>query len=89
MYTMAMALHITNPEVEQEVRSLALERGQTITDAVGTAVRDFRRRSQHQPKPKPTVEEVLKLIRSFGSGPVNYNQTEDEILGYGPNGYCE
>jgi hypothetical protein len=87
MYTMYMALHITNPDVEQEVRNLALERGQSITDLIGTAVRQLKCRGQQPAKPKPTVEEMLALIRSFPSGPVNYDQTEDEILGYGPSGY--
>ena len=87
MYTMYMALHITNPEVEHEVRELALQRGQSITDLIGTAVRQLRYRDQQPPKPKPTVEEMLALIDSFPSGPLNYDRTEDEILGYGPNGY--
>ena len=30
---------------------------------------------------------MLALINSFPSGPVSYDRTEDEILGYGPNGY--
>jgi hypothetical protein len=88
MYTVYMALHLTNPTVEHEVRALALERGQSITDVIGAAVRDFKRRNQNAPKPKPSVEEVLELIRSFPSGPVNDDRIEDEILGYGPNGYA-
>ena len=89
MYTMYMALHITNPAVEQEVRDLALERGQTITDLIGTAVKELRKHEQHVAKPKPTVEELLQLIHSFPQSAVSYDQTEDEILGYGLSGYCE
>jgi hypothetical protein len=87
MYTMYMALHITNPAIEKEVRELATQRGQSITDLIGTAVRQLKCRGQQTAKPKPTVDEMLALIRSFPRGPVNYDQTEDEILGYGPNGY--
>jgi hypothetical protein len=87
MYTMYMALHITNPEVEKEVRELATQRGQSITDLIGSAVRQLKCHGQQTAKPKPTVDEMLALIRSFPRGPVNYDQTEDEILGYGPNGY--
>ncbi len=89
MYTMYMALHITNTEVEREVRELALQRGQTITDVIGTAVRDLKRRNLEAAKPKPSAEEIIALVRSLPRGPINYDLTEDEILGYGPNGYCE
>jgi hypothetical protein len=89
MYTMYMALHINNPEVENEVRTLALERGQTITDLIGTAVKELRAQPKTPRAPKPTVEEILQLISSFPAGPVDYRLTEDEILGYGPNGYSE
>jgi hypothetical protein len=84
---MYMALHITDPEVEKEVRELATQRGQSITDLIGIAVRQLRCRGQQTAKPKPTVDEMLALIQSFPRGPVNYDQIEDEILGYGPNGY--
>lgn len=89
MYIMYMALHINNPEVENEVRTLALERGQTITDLIATAVKELRTKPKAPSVPKPTVEEILQLIRSFPSGPVDYSLSEDEILGYGPNGYSE
>jgi hypothetical protein len=44
------------------------------------------------PKPtakKPTVNDLLKLLKSFSAGPINYDQTDDEILGYGSKGYSE
>ena len=84
---MYMALHITNPTVEHEVRELALQRGQSITDLIGTAVQQLKCHGQQRAKPKATVEEMLALIHSYPRGPVNYDLTEDEILGYGPNGY--
>ena len=89
MYTMSMALHTTNPEVENEIRSLARERGQSITELVGAAVRVLRAQPEALPEPKPTVAELKELIHSFALTAVNYDLTEDEILGYGPNGYCE
>lgn len=84
-----MALEITDPAVEQEVRNLALERGQSITEVIGTAVKELRAREPQVSKRKPTTEEILRLLQSFPSGPVDYSRTEDEILGYGPNGYSE
>ncbi len=91
MYTMYMALHITNPEVEQKVRQMASLTGESITEAVGTAVDErlsrVARRSDNMPQ--ETVESILALVKSFGLEPINRDMTEDEILGYGPNGYCE
>jgi hypothetical protein len=84
-----MALEITNPELEEEVRELALERGQSITEVIGAAVRELKARGPVAPKPRPTVDDILRLLQSFPSGPVDYSRTEDEILGYGPKGYSE
>jgi len=84
-----MALHITNPDVERKVRSIAARRHESITQTIGAAVLELERRSNPASRVRPTVEEALALIRSFPSGPVSYEKTEDEILGYGPNGYCE
>jgi antitoxin VapB len=86
-----MALHINNPEVEQKVRQMAALTGESITDAIGTAVNErlHRVRNTRGELSDPTVEEVLALVRSFGLQPINQDLSEDEILGYGPHGYCE
>lgn len=91
MYTMSMALHITNPEVEQKVRQMASLTGESITEAVGATVdeRLFRVTRTTDNMPEETVESVLALVKSFGLEPFNRDLTEDEILGYGPNGHCE
>jgi len=86
-----MALHITNPAVEQKVRQMASLTGESITEAVGVAVdeRLFRVTRTADNMPEETVESILALVKSFGLEPINRDLTEDEILGYGPNGYCE
>jgi antitoxin VapB len=85
-----MALHIINPDVEQKVRDLASLTGESMTDAIGAAVEErlFRVRPSSR-RPEPTVEEILELVRSFNLQPINEDLTEDEILGYGPQGFCE
>ena len=90
MYTMYMALHITNPAVEQKVRDLASVTGESITDAIGAAVEErmIRFASVGGKQPDPTVEEVLALVGSFHLKPINEHLSDDEILGYGPDGYC-
>jgi hypothetical protein len=84
-----MALEITDPAVEQAVRALALERGQSVTELIGRVVEELKTRGHESPRPKPTVDQILRLLQSFPSGPVDYARTEDEILGYGPHGYSE
>jgi antitoxin VapB len=85
-----MALHITNPDVEQKVRDLASLTGESMTDAIGAAVEErILRVRPSSRRPEPTVEEILELVRSFDLQPINEDLTEDEILGYGPQGFCE
>ena len=87
MYTVYMALHITNPKVEGEVRQLARQRGESITDLIGTAVRELKCRGHEPLRPRMSAEEIMAFVRSFPKTAINYDLTEDEILGYGPNGY--
>ena len=89
MYTMYMALHITNPDVEHEVRELASLRGMSITELIGSAVRTLKIQDSTTFESRPTTEDLLELLDSFPSTPVDYSLSEDEILGYGPNGYSE
>ena len=88
---MSMALHITNPEVEQKVRQLAAATGESMTDAIQTAVdqRLSQMRSGGKKSREETVESVLEFVRSFNLKRINQGLTEDEILGYGPDGYSE
>ena len=87
---MYMALHITNLEVEEKVRALASTTGETITEAIGAAADERLARLKPAKKviPPPTVDEILALLRSFDLQPINTDLTDDEILGYGPDGYC-
>jgi antitoxin VapB len=88
---MYMALHITNAAVEQKVRDLAAVTGESMTDAIGTAVAErlSRVRPNRASNRKPSVDEMMELIRSFKLQPINENLTDDEILGYGPDGIPE
>ncbi len=91
MYTMYMALHINNPMVEQKVRDLAGVTGESITDAIGSAVTEVleRLRPRKNTKAKPSFEEFKALISSYNLHPINNNLSDDEILGYGPDGIPE
>lgn len=91
MYTLLMALRVTNEQVEKNVRALAGLAGESVTEAIGKAVaeRIERLRGFKPSRPKPTVEEITALVRSYNLQPINSDLIDDEILGYGPDGYCE
>jgi hypothetical protein len=91
MYTMYMALHITNEAVEQAVRQLAGMTGESMTDAIGTAAaeRIARLAPSQASTAMPSVEEVLAMVRSYNLKPINEDLTDDEILGYSPDGIPE
>jgi antitoxin VapB len=91
MYTMYMALHITNSEVEQKVREMASLTGESITDAIGAAAdeRILRVGRMAKETAEPSVDEILALVRSFNLHHVNGDIGNDEILGYGSEGFCE
>ena len=85
---MYMALHINNEAVERTVRELAGVTGESMTDAIGTAAAERleRLRPSMSKRPNPTVEGVMELVRSYKLKPLNADLSEDEILGYGPDG---
>ena len=91
MYTVYMALHINNHGVEQKVRDLAGITGESMTDAIGFAVKE--RLERLKPKKhaaaRPSFDEFNDLIRSYNLQPLNQGLTDDEILGYGPDGIPE
>jgi antitoxin VapB len=89
MYTMYMGLHINNPRIERKVRDLASATGESLTDAIGVAVTERMSRVAPILSTDPTVDEMLTLVRSFHLQPINRDLTDDQILGYGPDGFCE
>lgn len=88
---MYMALHITNEHVEKTVRELAGLAGESVTEAIGKAAaeRISRIKPAISPEPIPSFEEMTEIIRSYNLQPINEDLTDDEILGYGPDGIPE
>lgn len=86
-----MALHINNDAVEQTVRKLAGLTGESMTEAIGVAASErIARMTPPAPaRPVPSDEEIKAMIRSYNLQPINENLTDDEILGYGPDGIPE
>jgi hypothetical protein len=86
-----MELLITDPDVISKLERLAALTGYSLTDAIASAADEQMKRVILEPKVQtpPTAEEILALVRSFNLQPINEELTDDEILGYGPDGFCE
>jgi len=82
MYTMYMALHITNAEAEKNVRALAAATGETIADAVNNAAKAQLRLVGVPANDAETRNDVAEILRRFDALPVLDSRTADEILGY-------
>jgi antitoxin VapB len=86
MYNLVMPLHINNPEVEREIRSLAADTGESLTEAIGIAVRERRRRLQPRIEDRATYEKIMRIANRVAALPVLDDRSADEILGYDENG---
>ena len=87
MYTLYMALHITNPVVVDRVRKLAAVTGETITEAIGQAVAERLERLVPKPKDDPALLDDLRaILADFDALPRHDHRRPDEILGYDEGG---
>jgi antitoxin VapB len=86
MYNSSMALHINNPAVEQEIRALAADTGETLTEAIGTAVRERRRKLRSKVHDPDVYEKIMAIARHAAALPRNNTMTDEELLGYDENG---
>jgi hypothetical protein len=80
-----------DPDLETEAKLLSEQTGESVLDAVRVAVRE--RLERVTPKvdaPKfKSADEVMAFVRSFNLQRINEDLTDDEILGYGPDGIPE
>jgi len=85
-----MPLIFDNPVLESCVRKLAQEQGETLTQAVLTAVQERQARLR---KPKYTPEERAVLVREImargRNRPILDDRTPNEIIGYNEYGVPE
>ncbi len=80
-----MALHITNPETERNVRRLASITGEPIAEAVNKAA--VERIRSISPKRDPTLmADIYEILREVDALPRFDHRTPDEIIGYDENG---
>lgn len=81
-----MPLHINNPAVEQEIRSLAADTGESLTEAIGIAVRERRRRLRPRIQDPATYEKIMRVAHRIAALPPLDNRSDNEVLGYDENG---
>lgn len=81
-----MALNIKDPTTDRLARELADLTGESITVAVGTALKDRLERISGSVPSQRRVEEMGRIAREAASLPAVDRRSEDEILGYGEDG---
>lgn len=79
-----MALSIKDPEADRLARELARLTGETLTQAVVTALAERRDRIAH--RRKKTFDQVLRNVEQAHLLPILDHRSEDEILGYDDSG---
>lgn len=77
-----MTLSIKNPEAERLARALARRTGESITDAVITALRERLKREQGRRKGEDLVAELMEISRRCAALPVLDSRQPEEIIGY-------
>ena len=86
---MYMALHIQDPETDQLARQLSAATGETITQAVKTALRDRLHTVSPQCNEEEYVARIKEITEPFSKLPILDHRSEDEILGYNEHGYFD
>ena len=80
-----MALSLKNSELEKLVRRRAKRRGETLTEAILSALEESERNAAQAAK-KVSAEEILRLAEVVRTLPVLSTRSEEEILGYDERG---
>ena len=80
-----MPLNNKDPETDQLVRRLAALTGESMTDAVRTAVRE-RIEREERVRGKASFEELMALAKRIASRIDRDGRTPDEIIGYDERG---
>ena len=80
-----MALSLKNAELEKLARRRARRRGETLSDAILSALQESERSAARMAN-KVTAGEILRLAGEFGKLPMLSARSEEEILGYDEHG---
>ena len=82
-----MPLSIKDPEADKLARNLARRTGETITQAVITALRERLARQQHSEQAiESLIEDIMDIGRHCAALPLLDARPPDEIIGYDEHG---
>jgi antitoxin VapB len=81
-----MALNIKNPEADRLARALAQATGESITDAVMTAIRERLQRETGRGDAEAVRRSIRAAQELFATGHTGDTRTDEEIIGYDENG---
>lgn len=81
-----MALSIKHPEADRLARELARRQGRSLTEAVIHALEMELERERRRVRATGVAEALLAIGRRHAALPVLDDRSDDEILGYGPDG---
>jgi antitoxin VapB len=81
-----MALSIKNDETERLARQVASETGESLTEAIQTALRERWERLKLRRRSQVLAGQVEDLLRRVDALPGLDSRPEDEILGYDEHG---
>jgi len=79
-------LSIKNPEIERLARAIARESGESLTDAIGTALQERFQRLRRHRNSRLRDERIQEILERLDRLPRLDNRSPDEILGYDENG---
>lgn len=82
-----MALSLKDPETDRLARQVAKLTGETLTDAVRTALAErLERERLKRGKASDLTAKLERLVQEFTALPVLDPRSDEEILGYDENG---
>jgi len=81
-----VALSIKNPEADRLVRELAAQTGESITEAVITALRERLVRERGRARVARLADELRQIGERCTALPVLDERSPDEVLGYDDRG---
>ena len=77
-----MALNIKNSETERLAHEVALETGESLTEAVTRSLQERLERIRGSRRTPDILEKILEISRRCSSLPDLDSRTPDQILGY-------
>ncbi len=82
-----MAINIKDTETDKLAREVARQTGETITDAIHTALKERLQRLSGRSKATTTKEKLYEILQRVDAWPTVDHRSKDEILGYDESGF--